>query len=105
MSAQKATDIEGSIEAGHAEQVRNVLSTIVGAELDDRDFEPDEDKSAREVMDEIDPVEVTLEEVVRGCPVPEAKCWALLEESAGEPGTGISKVDGESERYVVDPAR
>lgn len=29
MSAQKATEIEGSIEAGHAEQVRNVLSTIV----------------------------------------------------------------------------
>ena len=104
MSAQEATDIEESIEAGHAEQIRSVLSTIVGAELDDRDFKPDKDKSAREVMDEIKPVEVTLEEIVRGCPVPEAKCRALLEESAGEPGTGISKVVGESEQYAVDPA-
>jgi hypothetical protein len=102
MSTQEATDIEGSIEAGHAEQVRSVLSTIVGAELDDRDFEPDEDKPAREVMDEIDPVEVTLEEVVRGCPVPEAKCRALLEESAGEPGTGIEPGD-RPETYRIDP--
>jgi hypothetical protein len=46
-----------------------VLSTIVGAELADRDFEPDEDTSVREVMNEIEPVEVTLEEIVRGCPV------------------------------------
>jgi hypothetical protein len=27
----------------------------------------------------------------------------LLEESASEPGTGIPKVGGESERYEVDP--
>jgi len=72
-------------------------------ELDDRDFEPDENTSVREVMEGIEPVEVTLEGIVRGRPVPEAKCRALLEESAGEPGTGISKVDGEIERYEVDP--
>ena len=104
MSAQEATELEKSITSGHAEQIHNVLSTIVGAELDDREIDPDEDQSVTEVMDKIEPVEVTLEEVVRGCPVPEAKCRALLEESAGEPRTGISNVDGDGERYAVDPA-
>jgi hypothetical protein len=79
-----------------------VLSTIVGAELADRDFEPDEDTSVREVMNEIEPVEVTLEEIVRGCPVPEAKCRALLEESANEPGTKI-EISDRPETYRGDP--
>lgn len=94
MSLEQRSDLEKSISAGNAEQLRNALSTIVGAELADRDLDSDEDVDP-------EPVRVTIRELARSCPVPETKCRALMRQFAAEPGTGISSAG--VDEYEIDP--
>lgn len=93
MSTEPSSDLEGKIHPGHAEQLRNALSTIVGAELDDRDLDEDS---------EPDPVYVTLDELVRAVPFGREKVQALLDQNVSDVGSGIDR-DGTDDRYEIDP--
>jgi hypothetical protein len=102
MPLEPPTELEKSITTGHSEQIRNALSTTVAAELDDRDLDIDDQEHDDEDI-EIEPVRVTVDELVKATPIDEPKCRLLMAQFAGEPGTGISAVDENSGRYEIDP--
>lgn len=89
------------IKPYHAEQLQQAIATLVDAELQERDLDPDDDDDGDGNDTEPEPVRVGLDELARGCPLPAAKCRVVMDGFAGEPGTGIERVDGEY--YTVDP--
>ena len=90
MSAE--SELETSITAANAEQVHRALSTLLDAELADRDL--DEDTTPA-------PVVVDVDDVSKACPVPREKCRALLEQFAADLGSGIDQEGHDS--YAIDP--
>jgi len=95
MSLENRSVDPSDIKPYHAEQLQQAIATLVDAELQERDLDPDDEDI------EPKPVRVGLDELSRGCPLPAAKCRVVMDGFAGEPGTGIERVDGEC--YTVDP--
>ena len=94
MSLENHTVDPPDIKPYHADQLQQAIATLVDADLQERDLDDDEDT-------EPEPVRVGLDELARGCPLPAAKCRVVMDGFAGEPGTGIERV--EAECYTVDP--
>jgi len=88
----RTREVETSITDANAEQVHRALSTLLDAELVDRDLDEDTEPA---------PVVVDIDDVSKACPVPEEKCRALLEQFAADPGSGIDQEGYDS--YAIGP--
>jgi hypothetical protein len=99
MSLENRSVDPSDIKPYHAEQLQQAIATLVDAELQERDLNPDDDADGDDT--EPEPVRVGLDELARGCPLPAAKCRVVMDGFAGEPGTGIERVEGGC--YTVDP--
>ncbi|QLD84597.1 hypothetical protein HWV23_02640 [Natronomonas halophila] len=84
------------VSAKQLESVRGYISMLLNLEIEDLDDDADLEDDDVQIV-----TEVTVDEVAKNTLPREPAVRAILEQMAGEAGTGVEHVDGDT--YEIEP--